>query len=669
MRLPTFRVIDGVVDEKSTAKDIIALTGAGHPQPIPNKELLGKEAIGYLGDCIYKTHSSDLDIQRETWTFEMYALIGGTIVFVSSHDAAYAPGGWYIAVHSGGAYLYRTSAYKTGIRTMLSSKLQFPKTLRAVKPKLYSLVKKGNLITFYIDSVSAGAIVVPVTSKMPGFSFFGMTQGKQDTFSSASTLQCNYINFLYGYAATVSEFTKFKSELTREEAYSFLDPDSVPFEQFSFEQMLGVRTFAPELQASDYAKAAGIIPHMSANTVGLYTVGASDILSASYPAWAGFPTFVDSGRWSSSLTATPKWLQVARNDDAAFFVNAFSVSVAANGGGVPRNYSLQGKNSADLEWTTIYTVEDAPDAVGGKSFYYGFGVFQYSMYRLYITVWDGSYVSIGKFQLMYAETIPGSKAFEFQGDGKEILPVGASKGYGNYIKGATLSQEALPRTLNIKLNDDSIIPAGVQDWIDGGRPYPWGDGSGYLTKNGDGEYRLKPIHFVGLATAVIDGETVVTYDRASPYSFSVDNLGAAETVHAPGQPFLAAPVALTRTPIPLGILINKYLTNVDGSKYIVAAGSYFMDGFFTVAIADRAIVQVLDSQGACIAQSQGSFNSQVVASTIQMRLRALVNFSVDTEIQFMLLSTSVPPQTAALSALASPVVTKLRHSRLNLYRV
>lgn len=670
MRLPTFQVVDGVVDPISTHGDSIRLVGAGRAQPIPGKMLLGKDAIGYLADCIYRTEDAALNLIPLSWTLQIYAHLTTNITILASHDAQVAAGGWVLTMGSSSINFYRNLFNGSGYYLDLIFSLDFPEGLNKNEPKHYALVKDANRVSVYVNYKLARTFSFPTNVGSPGFSMFGITGGK-DTYNSASSLYCNFIRLDHNYVTPVDEFTRFDAAIPREVALSFFDTEAVSPQAFDKVHLKGVRNFSPPLKESDFAGAVGIIPPLTADVGAVYVTAASDVYSATYPAWKAFPggNYVPTSTalWASSTAAGDKWLSIRRVDNQPFLVNAFRVNDGTIDGYRGLDYTLQGKMQEDAQWTDLYSVTDVPNTPDLSHYFTNIGNHNYSNYRLLFTKYAlvNKRMAVSLFQLYFVESVSGSKSFELSNNAKEVTLVGQSTETGNYIKSFTFSGEGYPRTFNVVLNDNSVLNAGQQEVIDLGLSFPWGNTGGYLAKDAQGNYYTKPMVFEGFDVMDNNGEKTLTYPAASSARYSIDGLDEYAIKALPATEFMKV-AASVWTAVPLE---NKKL---DSSEVIsttirrLTAGRYLVRGFVTLTTPAGAACILTTVDGVTLLQSLGGYSGKLGDSTLQIPFNGIINLAVDTDV---ILKVYAVVATRASLSLPSKVLIKSEHTKLNFFKV
>ena len=100
-----------------------------------------------------------------------------------------------------------------------------------------------------------------------------------------------------------------------------------------------------------------------------------------------------SSRWSSGSleTGTPQWLEVDLGSPQTF--NSISLYWEASAGQV---YRLEGRNSADEEWTTFYETENGDGELDVIELS---DPVTYQYVRLYITQGNGRYSSVSLYEI------------------------------------------------------------------------------------------------------------------------------------------------------------------------------------------------------------------------------------------------------------------------------
>lgn len=657
MRLPTFKVVDGVIDPISTGRDAFKLIGGGYPQPLADKRILGRDAIGYLGDCIYRTVTTELEIQTSAWSLELYAEIPGEVVVMATHDADVSSGGWYLTVYSSVVEIYNTRMYETSPYLYRAQYINIPESLRTVKPKLYNFVKEANKVKVYIDHIYVGALTIPSTSKTTQWSFFGLTRGKVDTYSSAGTLYCNYLSFNHGYAMQESEFVKFSESVTLDENLSFFNPSHVDPNAFDVGQLLEVHNFVKTLTAADYAKIQPVLPYFTTTTHAEYEATSSDSTSPNLP-WRAFDAST-STYWSSTNSVSQKWLRVARLDGRPFPVNAFTVRNLFTTRGVPTDFTFQGKNATDIEWTDIYQVTNTGAPIELDNLHAGFATAKFSEYRLliddYLKVEPSSLSCyIVTFQLYYVEETAGNKAFEFESGEKEIILVEKSVETGDYVTGVTHSSQSFPRELTLQLKGGSSIVAGIQIEETVGYISEWGLGGGYLSKDAEGSYKLKDFTHTGFNTYQNGDATVFTYTRASLIEYAPANSPTFTKYTASGESIAAG----------VGLVLNKVnfvpkrlspdVTLTD-SKMLFKRGRYYLDGYLTISHYTVVTLQLRTVEGELLYQAPGLWSSST--ETGALLIKTVLELTEDTEVEMFVLGSSASGVTSPAGTLLLPYKT------------
>lgn len=673
MRLPTYLVEHGVVNPISTHKDTINLVGAGYGQAVPDVTLLGKEAVGYMGDCMFRTDDPDLDFCGKSWTLQFYGRIIGSAYMFSNFESNGAPHGWYYVMSAGNIDGYITVPYGVNsMRTYRTQIIKFPKHLRTDEAKHYAFVKELDKLSIYINYELAATLKFS-TVKSRAFGIFGLIGAKEEAYSYASSVYCNYLRIDYDFIAPVSEFQRFDSkELPIDEQMSFFNPLTAKSADFDFPHLLEIKDFTPPLLPSDYAKATPIIPTLTADVSNGYTVAASSLYSGTYPAWKAFPgsTYVPSPSncWVSNTAGGPHWLSISRNDNVPYEINAFRITTPNNSGYYPVDFILQGKNAEDTEWNDIHEVKGAVLGASWTTLYTGFATATYSQYRIYCTKWDPTktYMAIAELQFYLAAPVPGSKTFNLSNGEKEVIRAEESGVPGILPVSISMSTTAYPRTLSMTLDNNQVIELGTQASKVTGAQYPWGQGAGYLKKTG-ATYVTKELRFNNCIVEEKADSVEISYLVPALYPLTSEQQDIVHHLLSPGDAPFAIGGASVWIDLPLSLLRLNEMTPNANKLFNLPKGRYYLHGNFLLGGSAYRTLQLVDENDLVLCQSLASFCGNGIKHNGQVEMRGILDIKRDSIVRFRAAVSTVTNNTGTTQPNA--VITKTLGGKFTISRI
>lgn len=633
MILPTLLIENGVISPISAGLNNFEILGPGFPQILPNVLMGGEEATSYSGNCIYSSVNDNYNLDAENWTLETFVDGFSGLHLITTKDYGDVAGGWTLHLTRSSVTLRSTILVNGTPSYNIAGYFEFKAGEFSKEPKIISLIKKDLEISFYLDTKYVGRMKLRKRAGVSGCSFFGYVGRKIDTYHAADTLKCNRLKFLYGYNSDVSELGQRTTHITNDEEWSFFDPANVAPTAFDGQQLLGIRNYSLPLTQVDLDRA---ISHLT----GALTSDESDYYSIDAPAshkgvmWK----WLNGSPANTTLTGDNRWLSVRKKVGSGLRVNGLELT-NADLTRAPEDFTLYGRDGITDEWTIVYQKVGAIWTNTTHRFMWDKEA-QFLEYKFVCekstpqgttpsTLWN-----LVNLKFLLATAPSGNKLFQFlPGTAKAILPP-SSPTVGNFINKATRVKVSDENFVDFQVNTGTTFRVGPIPFVDDGLATTW-SGTGYMTVDGDGTQKAKPLKVFGMELQ----------DRGSYYGVSYSPMGelldtsfipASSNLYSTYQAITAGAtffkIVMTDTVVTDDILVND-------KDLVVPAGGWYIEATYLAHGALDAVLKLMTPDGKVLLQGLAAGSMNVNTLT----LRGFFTVTEPTEISLRCVTRSSAP--------------------------
>lgn len=528
MKIPTFQLLHGRVDQSSAQPELFEEVGHGRPQEDLDNIVNGKAATLITGGYALACDDESVTWKDKSWSIQIYGDLGNRYIphskyrrtVIASKGFPAKVGDRAIAIHTNAVDLL----YASHPNSIVSSLIMFPPGLE-YGAHYYRFAHDGTSLTLWVDETHIGTWILPISPEDVAFTLLG-TQTVDGVVRCGMESTIELFRYDAGHVITPEEFYYFRSQKNRSEALSFFSENDVPSVSFDGSKLENVINYSPPLSDKDVEEAEGeerLIPPMLAPIQDGFKVEVNSSFGTDFKITEAFQDVIhaDTRCWASSNAlpsiATPHIVTVTFPEVTAF--NSFSISQRQTLVGFPSHFFLEGMGVESGEWELI---KEYSLGLYQERTFYGVDVGNVNKYKVVrlrivenqnelLTTPAVFYTALANCQFFNSNGSPGAKIFRYtdQSASKTQLEGGGAPEEGAYVKTATKVKGDADSTLTLTMSDDTEFSvSGITDVDD---VYYFPPGNGYLVNDSVDVDKFVPMSFVGLEVIQQQNKKVVSY--------------------------------------------------------------------------------------------------------------------------------------------------------------